>query len=135
MKFTAIIEKGTDGMYSIYVDGMKDHGLYGSGQTVENAKEDMMAALAEMVAMYRDNGNKLPKELDNPMFVYKYDIASIFNYFDWINASQVAKKSGINPSLMRQYKSGIALASERQLTKIQETLNRLGRELSAATCV
>ena len=82
MKFTAIVEKGTDGMYSIYVDGIKKHGLYGSDSTVSEAKKDVEIALNEMVEMYKDRGEEVPKELINPTFVYKYDMASIFNYFD-----------------------------------------------------
>lgn len=132
MKFTAIVEKGTDGMYSIYVDGIKKHGLYGSGSTVSEAKKDMEIALNEMVEMYKDRGEEVPKELINPTFVYKYDMASIFNYFDWINVSKIARKAGINASLMRQYKSGITFASEKQCIKFQETINSLGKELSAA---
>lgn len=134
MKFTAVVEKGKDGMFSIYVDGMKDHGLYGSGATAEKAKEDMMSALKEMVEVYKEEGKKIPKELDNPIFIYKYDIASMFDYFDWINVTKLAVKAGINPSLMRQYKNGIAFASEKQCARIQEALNNLGKELSSALC-
>lgn len=134
MKFTAIVEKGVDGMYSIYVDGMKDHGLYGSGASAEKAKKDMLNALSEMVEVYKEEGSKTPKELDNPTFVYKYDIASMFDYFDWINVTKLALKAGINPSLMRQYKNGLAFASEKQSSKIQEALNNLGKELSSALC-
>lgn len=134
MKFTAIVEKGVDGMYSIYVDGMKDHGLYGSGASAEKAKKDMLNALNEMVEVYKEEGGKTPKELDNPTFVYKYDIASMFDYFDWINVTKLALKAGINPSLMRQYKNGLAFASEKQSSKIQEALNNLGKELSSALC-
>jgi predicted RNase H-like HicB family nuclease len=134
MKFTAIVEKGKDGMFSIYVDGMKNHGLYGSGATVEKAKEDMINALNEMVEVYKEEESKIPNELDNPTFIYKYDIASMFDYFDWINVTKLAMKAGINSSLMRQYKNGLAFASEKQCAKIQEALNNLGRELSTALC-
>lgn len=133
MKYTAVVEKGKDGRFSIYVDGMKGHGLYGSGQSVLEAKADMMLALNEMVEMYKEDGDTVPKEIVNPIFVYKYDVASIFDYFDWINVSSIARKAGINESLMRQYKSGLAFASERQCEKIQRTLNELARELSVAT--
>lgn len=133
MKYTAVVEKGKDGRFSIYVDGIKGHGLYGSGQSVLEAKADMMLALNEMIEMYNEDGDTVPKEIVNPIFVYKYDVASIFDYFDWINVSSIARKAGINESLMRQYKSGLAFASEKQCEKIQRTLNELARELSVAT--
>lgn len=134
MKFEAIIEKGKDGMFSIYVNGMKEHGLYGSGKSVEEAKSDMFNALNEMIEVYKETGEKTPKELVNPTFVYKYDIASIFDYFGILNVSMVAKRAGLNPSLLRQYKSGHAFASEKQCMKLQEALHKAGEELSAAIC-
>jgi len=133
MKFVAVVEKGQDGRFSIYVDHIKGHGLYGSGASVSEAKADMIIALNEIIEMYKEQGKELPKDLQNPDFNYKYDIASIFDYFDWINVSSIARKAGINESLMRQYKSGLAFASEKQCFKIQNTLNQLARELSVAT--
>jgi len=133
MKYNAVVEKGKDGRFSVYVDGIKGHGLYGSGLTVLEAKADMMSALNDMVEMYKADGELVPKALLNPTFVYRYDIASIFDYFDWINVSSIARKSGINESLMRQYKSGLAFASEKQCEKIQKTLNELAKELCEAT--
>jgi hypothetical protein len=81
--------------------------------------------------MYRAAGKALPEEINQPVFEYVYDIASFFDYFDLINVSKLAKLSGINPSLMRQYKSRSAFASEKQSRKIQEAINRLGEELLA----
>ena len=66
-----------------------------------------------------------------PVFEYKYDLASFFDYFDWINISKLAVKAKINPSLMRQYKSRVTYASEKQSEKIQKSINKLGKELQA----
>ena len=61
--------------------------------------------------------------------VYKYDIASIFDYCGMLDATNMAKKIGLNPSLLRQYKSGITVASDKQKQKIEQGLHQLGREL------
>jgi hypothetical protein len=42
----------------------------------------------------------------NLEFSFKYDIASIFNHFGMLDATGLAKKIGMNPSLLRQYKTG-----------------------------
>jgi hypothetical protein len=55
----------------------------------------------------------------------------MFDYYDWINVSRFAKKAGINPSLMRQYRMGKTYISENQINKIENTLHSLGKELSA----
>jgi hypothetical protein len=46
-----------------------------------------------------------------------------------LDATGLAKKIGMNPSLLRQYKSGITLASDKQKQKIEHGLHELGREL------
>ena len=73
----------------------------------------------------------MPDELKDIQFVYKYDIASMFNYYDWINVSKFARKAGINSSLMRQYKMGETYISENQISRIEHTLHSLGNELKA----
>lgn len=46
MKILAIIEKGADGLYSIYSDDMLlNHGLGGYGSSVEEAKADSLKVL------------------------------------------------------------------------------------------
>ncbi|GAP73356.1 hypothetical protein [Candidatus Symbiothrix dinenymphae] len=59
-----------------------------------------------------------------------YDMASMFNYYDWINVTKFAKRARINPSLMRQYKTKKAYISERQIGKIENTLHQLGNEMA-----
>ena len=113
MKILAIIEKGTDGLYSIYSDDMLlNHGLGGYGSSVEEAKADFMESIKEAKEMIVEEGNVLPDEVGHIDVTFKYDLQSFFNYFDWINVSQFAKKAGINESKMRQYKNGLAFAGE-----------------------
>jgi len=73
---------------------------------------------------------ELPEELKNVSFVFKYDISSLFDYYSFINVSKFAKKTGINSSLMRQYKRGNTSISEKQVLKIQNQLREIGKELS-----
>jgi hypothetical protein len=73
----------------------------------------------------------LPDELADIEFEYKFDISSLFNYYDWINTSRFAKTAGINASLMRQYKSGKVYISGAQTRRIESTLHKLGKELAA----
>lgn len=131
MKHQAIVELWDDGTYSIYVPDMKKHSLNAQGSTAEEAKNNLLAAVEDYVEMYKDMGKAIPKEIDNPTFEYKYDLASFFDYFDWINVSRLAEKAGINASLLRQYKNRITFASEKQNVKIQNAVHRLAEELLA----
>ena len=84
-----------------------------------------------MIEYYQVKGEPLPPAYNNGniKFVFKYDIASIFEHFGVLDATQFAKKIGMNASLLRQYKSGHALASDKQKQKIEAGLHALGREL------
>ena len=134
MKILAIIEKGTDGLYSIYSDDMLlNHGLGGYGSSVEEAKADFMESIKEAKGMITEESIPFPNEMEYIDVTFKYDLQSFFNYFDWINVSQFAKKAGINESKMRQYKNGLAFAGESTTKKILDTIKNIGAELQSAT--
>ncbi len=129
MKTTALIEKGKDGTFTIFTSELKST-IIGEGNTVDEAKKSFLEAYDEFTNFYKEDGLKLPEELKNVSFVFKYDISSLFDHYSFINVSKFAKKAGINSSLMRQYKSGNTSISEKQVLKIQNQLREIGKELS-----
>ena len=129
MVTTALIERGKDGTFGIYTPDINST-IIGTGNTVEEAKADFENSMQEIMQFYKEDGIELPDELKDIQFVYKYDIASMFNYYDWINVSKFARKAGINPSLMRQYKMGKTYISDNQIDKIESALHTLGHELA-----
>lgn len=130
MKTIALIEKGKDGRFGIFTPDIKAT-IIGEGATVAEAKADFENSLKEVREMFDGD---MPGELKDIEFEYKFDIASIFDYFDWINVSKVAKKLDINPSLMRHYKGGKTYISEAQAQKIESGLHKLGSELLTVSC-
>ncbi|MDR0732740.1 MAG: type II toxin-antitoxin system HicB family antitoxin [Dysgonamonadaceae bacterium] len=130
MVTTALIERGKDGTFGIFTPDINST-IIGEGNTVEEAKSDFENSVKEIIQFYQEDGIELPDELKDIQFVYKYDIASMFDYYKWINVSQFAKVAGINPSLMRQYRMGKTYISENQISKIESTLHQLGNELAA----
>lgn len=129
-KVTVIMEKSTDGYYSCFVDDeLPGFGLAGYGNTAELAKADMMSAYAEIKEMGKEAGEEIP-ELE---FTYKYDLQSFFNYFSFLNVTKVAELAGINPSLMRQYTSGSAVAGQKQYEKIRKVVDRISKDIAVAT--
>ena len=126
---TALIERGKDGTFGIFTPDI-NHTIIGDGNTVEEAKADFENSVREMILSYTETDREIPDELKDIQFIYKYDIASMFNYYDWINVSKFAQKAGINTSLMRQYRMGKIYISENQINKIENTLHSLGNELT-----
>lgn len=133
MKTIALIEQGSDGTFSVFTPYLKST-ILGEGKTVAEAKVDFENSLKEVKEAFAETEEKLPKELQNLTFEYKYDLASFFNHYSFINMSKFAKMAGINPSLMRQYKGGQYI-SEKQMTKIEKTLHKIGYEFSNLSLV
>ena len=128
MKTTALIELGRDGTFGIFTPDLKCT-IIGNGDTVEEAKEDFNIGVEEMIASYTENGEAIPKELQDLEFEYKYDLPSFFKYCPMINASGFARYIGMNPTLLLQYKLGRAYISEKQLQRIEDGIHRLGNML------
>lgn len=123
MKIEAIIEKGSDGLYSIRSESkVGDSYLGGFGESVKVAKADFMESVAEAF-------EEADQSLEGVLVVYNYDVPSFFNAFDCINASKFAACAGINESKMRQYKAGVAYPNEKTMKKILEAAHKIGGEL------
>ena len=131
MKRTAIVEMWDDKTISIYVPEMEKFNLNGQGKSTEEAKQALWQAVDDYRNMFVQRSEEIPAELANIDFVYKYDLASFFNNFKFISVSAFAKYADVNPSLMRQYKQGLAFASEQQKAKIEKAIHNIGKELSA----
>lgn len=113
-------------------------GIYGEdfpytayGDSIPAAKKDLESVVSDMLEHYEKEKQTAPAVLNdgNIEFVYRYDIGSIFEHFGVLDATNLARRIGMNPSLLRQYKTGKALASDKQKKKIEEGLHALGREL------
>ena len=92
------------------------------------AKADFLKSYEEIKEMLAEEGKEVPV-LE---FSYKYDLQSFFNYFSFLNISKIAEVAGINPSLMRQYASGVANVGEKQYDKIRIAIKKIGNELVSA---
>jgi len=129
MKTIALIEKGKDGTFGIFTPDLQ-HTIIGEGNTVAESKEDFKNSLLEVLASYSETGNPIPAELQDIEFDFRYDIASLFNYYKFLNVSKFALEAGINASLLRQYKTGNQYISENQVLKIEAALHKIAHELA-----
>lgn len=127
MKLNVTIEKQSDGTYIAYNTNIDGLSLFGTGNTVSEAKEDFNNSMIEVAETYEEN--KVPKCLKTTP-VFKFDLASLFEYYSMLNISAFARFVGINTTLMRQYKQGNTYISEKQLQKIEDGIHKLGNEFS-----
>ena len=123
-----ILEYGNGG-YSCYNDEpLGNYGVIdGDGATVEEAKADFMKALQECRDDDPDN-----KDLQDLIFTFKYDVQAFFKEFSFLNATEIARRAGINPSLMRQYVSGVKTAGEKTYQRLNACMSDIKADLQAA---
>jgi predicted RNase H-like HicB family nuclease len=130
-----VLEPGKDGFGAmIKTQGFEN--VFSFGESIDLAKENIRAAIKDLIMNYVDNGEDLPAQLKNivPDTVpirYSFMLQYYFELFPYLNVSQLAKKIGLNQSLMRQYHKGIVYASENKFLKIREGLRFVGKELEA----
>ena len=68
---TAIIEKSTDGLFSVYIENNPlRYGVIGEGKTVAEALEDFKGGYEDMRDYYKSEG----KDFEEAEFSFKYDI-------------------------------------------------------------
>ena len=128
-KLVGVLEKASDGGYGIYA--LEDViPVTGYGITEEEAKKDFVEQIKEQADYYKNKKGVYPEWYTEHLEVeFRYDMSAFFMSFPFINASELAKCLGINPSLMRKYKSGLAKASNKQKDMIQEKFSGLVEKL------
>ena len=118
-KVLVTISQAPDGSYWCHTESdVYGSGLNGAGASVKEAKAD-----------YIENGCDI-YEVD---FSYQYDLQSFFEYFSFLNVTDIAKRAGINPSLMRQYARGIKNAGEKTYARLSGCIGEIAKELQAAS--
>jgi len=68
---------------------------------------------------------------DDINFEFAYDLAALFDKFSYLNMTSLAQKAQMNPALLRQYASGVKYPSAKQAKKLEDTIHKIGKELSA----
>jgi predicted RNase H-like HicB family nuclease len=127
----AVTEKASDGGYGIYCPDLTGIALYGYGLTEEEARQNLEENLAAIREHYEEENEPVPESIAGSVtFDYRYDFSGFFKSCPVFNVSELATSIGINPSLMRKYKRGIAFASDRQRKKIESGIHALGQQLS-----
>jgi predicted RNase H-like HicB family nuclease len=121
-----IIEKSAD-FYDAYAENCE--GIYGAGNTVEEAKENVLNGL-ELFVKNTDT-EKLPDILKGGYLIsYKFDTQSFLNYYDKIFSKPALERlTGINQKQLHHYASGLRKPREQQRKKIADALHQLGQEL------
>ena len=63
-------------------------------------------------------------------FDVSYDLTAFFEQYTYLNISDIAKRTSINSTLMRQYAAGIKYPSIERVKSIETAIRSIGRELA-----
>ena len=115
-KTQLIVERGDGELWGRIT--VKGNLVVDSAKTLETLKKKFKASAYEIEGVKIDD------------FEISYDLTSFFEQFSFLNISDIAKRTGINPGLMRQYASGVKFPSEDRVKDIEEAIRNIGKELS-----
>lgn len=127
-KFTAMIERGEDGEYSVYIaEADCPFGCAGTGKTVDEAKEDFKAAVDDVRAVYVAEDKEFP-EVE---FEFRYDVASFLaNYSKAFTLAGLSRITGINQGQLSHYITGRRRPSAATVQKIERSIHAFAEDLS-----
>ena len=119
-----IIEKTKTG-YSAYSD---DKPVYTTGQTIHELHINALEALNLYFEEFGKTTTLKSIELE-------LDFKQFFDFYKIINAKHLARRIGMNESLLSQYVNGIKKPSKKQVSRSVQGLHEIGRELLELTLV
>ena len=110
----------------------RDNGLIGYGKTAREAEADVFTEIEEMRTI---DGRTDVADIE--ITRRKFDVGSFFSYYPFFNISSFARFTGLNPTQVRQYASGVRqpTAQKRQqlndaIQSVVETLFKDSRAFS-----
>ncbi len=128
-KIVVHVERADDGTYwgtSQNVPGV----VTAFGNSLEELKESFAQAFVDYVEVAKDINEPWAEEVEQMKeFSFKLDLQSFFKLVPEIKINAIASKAGINASLLRQYATGKANASEERAKEIEKAVHQLGKEL------
>jgi predicted RNase H-like HicB family nuclease len=118
-KINITVEKTNTG-YSAYSDEMN---VFSTGTDVAELHHNLIEALN---LAYEDLGFEVGA--DN--LKLNLDLQQFFQYYKVLNANFLAKRIGMNPTLLSQYVRGKKQPSSKQTAKIIQGIQSIGKELA-----
>ena len=129
MKAIAIIEKGADDTYGVFIGSDNvPFGVLGDGKTIAEAVADFYNSLDEMRAFYAEEDREFP-ELE---FEFRYDTASFLQQYAYaFTLAGLERITGVNQRQLSHYINGVRKPSEKTTRKIEERLHKFGAEIAS----
>ncbi|MDR1779679.1 MAG: type II toxin-antitoxin system HicB family antitoxin [Tannerella sp.] len=119
------IAKGAEN-YGAWIDDIP--GIYGQGDTVDDAKKDLTDGL-KLFVKYNEN---VPEILTGEIeYEYRFDMPSFLEYYSHIfSKSALERLTGVNQKQLFHYASGRSKPTEKTVRKIDSAIRQFAGELN-----
>ena len=118
-KLRMVVEK-TDTGFSAFSD---NYPIFTTGRTIPELLQNAL----EAANLYFEDENIELRQQDIKL---ELDFKQFFDYYNILNSSILAKRIGMNPTLLSQYVRGHKKPSDEQTEKILSGIHQIGQELS-----
>ena len=118
-RIKATVEK-TDTGFSAYAN---EYSVYTTGQTIT----ELLHNLVEALSLHFEDDNVI---ISSDNIKFEIDLQQFFQYYRVINAKFLARRIGMNETLLSQYVQGRKKPSVKQTEKILEGIHQIGQELT-----
>jgi len=129
-KIKAFIERGKDGIYSVYIDledNILNYGIHGTGNTVKEAVDDFISSYEAMKEFYHQKD----KYFVEANFDFQYDLASFLQYYsDKFTLAGLQNITGVNQYQLSHYVTGHRKPGIKTVKKIETSLHNFAKDLS-----
>lgn len=130
-QISAVIERASDGTYSVYC---KNEIFSGMGDTIEEAKADMLQQMETYRETAKQEGFKYPEFLDEEFEItYTIDALSLMNYYlskGWFSLATLEKVTSISQKQLWAYAHGTK-PRKAQEERIRSGLYNISKDLDA----
>jgi len=129
IKVKALIERGSDDRYGVYIDSAEEqlnYSIIGEGGTVEEAKEDFIGCYEDMKELFE--GKSQP--FTEAEFDFEYDVPSFLNHYSKVlSLAGLSRVTGINQRQLGHYVQGRKRPRHDTVYRIERSLKNLSRDL------
>ena len=128
-KVNAIIERASDGSYSIYSDADDlNYLVTGTGSTVQEAKKYFEGGYNDIKRSFAKH-NEPFTEVE---MVYKYDMASFLSYYaSSFTLAGLSRITGINQGQLSQYVTGRSVPTRKTVQKMENAIHAFADDLKS----
>lgn len=126
-KIIAIIERASDGSYSVYHDDLSmGYLVTGTGDTAEEAIQCFNNGYEDFRRIYKEEG----KPFNEVEFVFKYDVASFLSYYSKaFSLAGLSRITGINQGQLSHYLTGRRTPSATTVKKMEDAIHEFASKL------